>query len=242
MYSVVLAMALTSGGDVTALGHGCNGGCYGCYGGSYSCWGGGHHGCRGGHMRGHSCCGCYGGGYYGGCYGGCYGGGHHGCRGGHHRGHGCCGYSGCGCYGGYGYGYGGCVGGYGGGYGMGGFGGAVVPSMGGTIVPNAPVTPTTPTTPGKKTSIEGASAPATLVVNVPVNARLTIDGEATTSTSTRRVFVSPALEVGRTFHYTLQAEIVKDGKTITVSKNVAVKAGEESRVTLNADNLEFASR
>ena len=42
----------------------------------------------------------------------------------------------------------------------------------------------------KKTSIDGA-APATLVVNVPADARLTIDGEATTSTSTQRVFVSP---------------------------------------------------
>ena len=247
MYSVVLAMALTSGGDVTALGHGCNGGCWGCYGGTYGgCYGGGHHGCRGGHQRGHSCCGCYGGYGYGGCYGGCYGGKHHGCRGGHHRGHGCCGYSGCGCYGGYGYG--GCYGGgFGyGGFGVGGVGGTVLPGTmtPGTVVPNTttPVNPNTPsTTPGKRTSLEGA-APATLIVNVPADARLTIDGQTTTSTSTQRIFVSPALEAGRTFHYTLQAEIVKDGQTIKVSKRVAVMAGEESRVILNADNIEFAGR
>src|SRR5436309_4185702 len=69
MYSAVLLMALSTGGDSLAC-HCCHGGCYGgCYGGWYGgCYGGG---CYGG--------GCYGGGCYGGgCYGGgCYGGKHH---------------------------------------------------------------------------------------------------------------------------------------------------------------------
>jgi uncharacterized protein (TIGR03000 family) len=221
MYSIVLAMALTGGGDVPAglLNHGCCGGgghhssCYGgCYGSSYGCCGGGHkhhgHGCSG------SC--------YGGCYGssyGCCGGGHkH-----HHRSHGCCG----GCYGGcYGssYGYGGCYGGS---------------TIGAPIVP-APVAPATP--PVKKTSIDNA-APATLFVSVPADARLTIDGEATTSTTTQRVFVSPALNFGREYHYTLQAEFTKDGKVVKVSKEVAVKAGDETRVNFDAESVaDVASR
>lgn len=237
MYSVVLMMALTGGGDVPALGHGCSGGCYGCYGGGYgSCSGGGHHGCRGGgHHRSKGCCGGSYGGCYGSCYGGCYGGGYS-CSGGghkHRRGHSCCG----GCYGGcYGGGYGGC---YGGGYGYGCVGGVGgVGGMGGaTVVPGNVAPNTAPANPAKnKTSLENA-APATLIVTVPADALLSIDGEATTSTSTERVFVSPALNFGREYHYTLQAEFQKDGKTVKLTKDVAIKAGDETRVRFDADSL-----
>jgi uncharacterized protein (TIGR03000 family) len=95
MYSVVLMMAITTGGEAPDCHRGGGGGCCGavasggCYGGGGGHLFGGRHGHGGG-------CGCYGGGYGGGCYGGGYGGG---CYGG--------GYGG-GCYGG---GYGGCYGG-----------------------------------------------------------------------------------------------------------------------------------
>jgi uncharacterized protein (TIGR03000 family) len=128
MYSVVLLMAVTTGGESAELGRR-GGGCHGCYGG----FGGG----------------CYGGGWGGGCYGGgCYGGG--GLFGGRHgrRGHGC--HGGWGCYGGgwgcYGGGYGGCYGGvvmggygggcYGGGVVMGGYGG--YGCTGGTVIIGGP--------------------------------------------------------------------------------------------------------
>ena len=105
------------------------------------------------------------------------------------------------------------------------------------MTPAAPATP-----PAKKTSIEGA-APATLIVNVPADARLSIDGEATTSTATQRVFVSPALNFGREYHYTLEAEFQKDGKMVKVTKEVAVKAGDETRVNFDAEvPAEIASR
>lgn len=222
MYSVVLMMALTSGGEMPALGHGCCGGGYGCS-GCYGCCGGGHH-------RGHGCCG-----------------GGHGCRGGHHK-HGCCGgcYGCCGgCYGGcWGGGYGGCYGGcYGGaGMGMGGMGTMGAPIIPGNVVPGnvVPNTPA-PSTGGKKTMLD--SAPATLVVSVPAGARLSIGGEATTSTATQRVFVSPALNFGRDYQYTVQAEFQKDGKTVKLSKEVAVKAGEETRISFADESAaEVASR
>ena len=69
-------------------------------------------------------------------------------------------------------------------------------------------------------------------MSLPADAKLTVDGEATASTSGRRVFVSPALPTGQSYHYTLQAEVVVDGKSVTVSKTVAVRAGEQSEVTL----------
>jgi uncharacterized protein (TIGR03000 family) len=70
------------------------------------------------------------------------------------------------------------------------------------------------------------------VVNLPADATLTIDDEATASTSGNRVFVTPPLENGREFHYTLKAKIVRDGQVQTTTQRVAVRAGEVSRIEL----------
>jgi uncharacterized protein (TIGR03000 family) len=141
-----------------------------------------------------------------------HGGGRHGghCGGGYACGGGGCGHGG-GCGGGYcmggGYGGGGCAGGvcYGP---MGGDGTAVVMAS-------------------------STEAPATIVVNLPEDARLTIDGNPTTSVTDRRVFVSPSLATGRDFHYTLKAKVTRDGEPMTVEKTVTVRAGEETHVTLD---------
>jgi uncharacterized protein (TIGR03000 family) len=88
-----------------------------------------------------------------------------------------------------------------------------------------------------------AAAPATIIVNLPATARLTIDGAVTTSTSARRVFESPVLEVGKVYSYTLNAEINQDGKTVVASKNVTISAGATVNVTLTAaDATAVASR
>ncbi|TMQ32020.1 MAG: TIGR03000 domain-containing protein [Planctomycetota bacterium] len=160
--------------------------------------------------RRHGCNGgCYGGGY-GGCYGGGYGGGCHG------------GYGGC-----YGGGYGGgCHGGYGG-YGYSG-GPAYGPAPGtrrqGEQIP-----------PPKRSGEEETSltaAPATTVVSLPADARLTVDGAATESRSARRTFLSPPLERGQAYYYMLRAETVHNGQTLSTTKQVVVRAGQESRVAL----------
>ncbi len=235
MYSLVLAMAMTGAGDVPAWGGCCGGGCWGCYGCSGGCWGGkGCHGCHGGH----GCHGCHGG-------FGCFGGkGCHGCHGCHGCYGSCYGWSCCGgCYGScYGSCYtSSCCGSvsYGDCYGS-------------AVAPMAPVSPmppagTKPAEPIKapKTGEKGAMvpAPATIVVSLPADARLTIDEAATTTTSERRVFVSPELAPGREFHYTLKAEWVRDGKTVMVSKQVAVSAGNETAVNIDAEEaVEVASR
>jgi uncharacterized protein (TIGR03000 family) len=218
MYSVVMMMALTAGGEAPAFGgrgcHGCSGGCYG----GYSCGGGGCHGGRGGLFRGRRH-GCHGGSS---CGGGCYGGGY-GCYGG-----------GYGCHGG---GYGGCTGGYGsctGGYGCG----------GGMMVPQGPPKKSTEGEEkgkGGETS-QATQAPATIVVSLPADARLMIDDRPTTSTSELRTFVSPALPVGNEYSYTLKAEIMRDGQTLVTTKQVPVRAGQESRVTLEFPAPRVASR
>lgn len=78
-----------------------------------------------------------------------------------------------------------------------------------------------------------AAMPATIVVSLPAGARLTIDGQATTSTSATRTFRSPALEEGQ-YSYTLRAEFERDGKTETVSQLVVIRPGRETRVSLDA--------
>jgi uncharacterized protein (TIGR03000 family) len=74
---------------------------------------------------------------------------------------------------------------------------------------------------------------ALVFVELPSDATLTVDGTATTSTSSNRVFVTPALEAGRTYTYTLTAQVMRDGSLQTVTREVPVRAGEETRVRLD---------
>jgi len=86
------------------------------------------------------------------------------------------------------------------------------------------------------------AAPATIQVNLPADARLTIDGAATTSTSANRTFATPTLETGKEFYYTLTAAVVRDGKTLTVSKRVTVRAGAETRVNIEIPTATVAAK
>jgi uncharacterized protein (TIGR03000 family) len=83
---------------------------------------------------------------------------------------------------------------------------------------------------------------ATLVVTLPENAKLTIDGEVTKSTSGTRTFSTPALEPGKTFKYTLKAEIPMSEKTEVITRDVQVRAGEETKVTLSLPAAGVAAR
>lgn len=142
----------------------------------------------------------------------------HGCR----KCHGCNGCHGChGCHGCYSschgcHGYVGCTGGC--------HGGAPV------IVPG--VAPEKI----KKPATTGTEAPATILVNLPADARLSVDGNTTTSTSESRTFNTPVLPVGEQFQYTLRAEIVRDGRSIVETQQVNVRGGEETVV-----NFDFAT-
>jgi len=92
-----------------------------------------------------------------------------------------------------------------------------------------------PVPPPKKTGsgTEPISAAATLIVSLPANATLTIDDQPTSSTSSRRVFVSPPLETGRDYSYMLRAEATReDGQTVRTEQRVTVRAGQETNITL----------
>jgi uncharacterized protein (TIGR03000 family) len=231
MYSVVLMLALSGGAEATEAR------CCGCTGYVSSCCGRTHHNrCHGctGYSRCHGCSGfsrchgCHGGGYsftctgcsgYSSCYGcsGCSG--CHGRRGHGHRNR-CCG----------------CTG-----YVVACCGTTVVPGVGapiGTPPPPAKMPPAVPPPPPAKTD---ASAPATIVVVLPADARLSVDGNATTSTSDRRVLVTPSLEQGE-YVYSLRAEVVRNGQTVAQTQNVTVRPGQTTEVPFSFATEGVASR
>jgi uncharacterized protein (TIGR03000 family) len=81
--------------------------------------------------------------------------------------------------------------------------------------------------------VQAAPSDAILVVHLPEDARLTVDDEATTSTSDVRMFRTPELKDGKVYHYTLRAAITRAGKTQTVTRSVSIRRGEETHVTLD---------
>jgi uncharacterized protein (TIGR03000 family) len=211
MYSVVLMAALAAGESTPELffRHGCYGGGWGCYGGGG--WGGG--GCYG---WGHSCRG------YGICYGGCYGA----------------------CYGSYASAVGGWgmpYGCYGPGYACGGgCGGYMSPAYG---VPMAPVVgPKTepgtvkPEGDGKKPKNGGdeevgTSNRARLIVNLPSDGKLYVDDRPIRDAAPQKTFQTPALAKGQKYYYEVRAEVMRDGKPVSETRRVIVRAG----ATIRAD-------
>lgn len=232
------------GGCSGGWGGGCYGGCSGGWGGGWSCCGGsGYGGCTGGFGYG----GCTGGFGYGGCtggvvysegmggWGGSMGapsmpggpGGTMGAPGGPGRAP-----MPAPAGGGNPYRYN-----YGSGYeepGMGAppAGGVGAPPAGGVGAPPPRGNPTPePLNPpaGPQTRSE---APATFTVHLPANAKLLVDNRPTQSTSTTRTFITPPLPENRSFTYTLKVLIDEGGKPLTQTKEITVRGGQNTDVTL----------
>jgi len=83
---------------------------------------------------------------------------------------------------------------------------------------------------------------ATIVVSVPSDATVTIDGQATSSTSTVRTFQSPKLDDGKTYAYTIEASFVQDGKQMKSSKQVSFQAGKTVNLDLTSGAVAVASK
>jgi uncharacterized protein (TIGR03000 family) len=79
--------------------------------------------------------------------------------------------------------------------------------------------------------VQAPTNTAKLYVSLPADAKLTVDGRPTVSTSESRVFESPSLTPGQTFYYVLKATVVRGAKA-DVTKKVAVRAGEDTRVEI----------
>ncbi|GIW81103.1 MAG: hypothetical protein KatS3mg105_2910 [Gemmatales bacterium] len=96
--------------------------------------------------------------------------------------------------------------------------------------------------PAKPKEKAGSTAPATIVVQLPADAKLYIGGDETRSTSSVRSFISPPIKRGKDYYYTLEGRLVRNGQVLSVKRDVVVRAGEESRVSLDFAQAIVAQR
>jgi uncharacterized protein (TIGR03000 family) len=78
---------------------------------------------------------------------------------------------------------------------------------------------------------------AHIIVRLPADARLTVDGVECPLTSATREFDTPSLALGREYSYVLKIEVARGGRPIAQTKRVAFRAGESVRVSF--DNPEM---
>ncbi|HEV3445217.1 MAG TPA: TIGR03000 domain-containing protein [Gemmataceae bacterium] len=84
------------------------------------------------------------------------------------------------------------------------------------------------------------TAAAQVIVQLPADAKLTFDGHPTKSADAQRWFITPPLEFGKTFHYTLTADFRRGAEKVTLTKVIAVRAGQRTSVSLNAAGTAFS--
>jgi len=115
------------------------------------------------------------------------------------------------------------------------------PVKGKSESPAKPATPATPAAPKKTDDLKkpaASAAPARVIVELPANSKLFVDGVATESNGTRRVFSTPELEMGTAFYYDLKVVFIDN--TVKTAKLV-VRAGEEA-IAKFEDSIATVSR
>jgi uncharacterized protein (TIGR03000 family) len=70
---------------------------------------------------------------------------------------------------------------------------------------------------------------------------MTVDGVECPLASDTRAFDTPALQPGQQFYYTVKAEVVRDGKSVTETRRVIFEAGSKIDVDFRSP-LETARR
>lgn len=108
--------------------------------------------------------------------------------------------------------------------------------MPGAVTPAPSMSPMMETPAPAPAPMTSTQRSATIVVNVPADARVFVNDKATTSTGMVRRYVSNNLEAGYSYTYTLRAEMVVDGKTVTETKIIKVRAGETTDLAFAFDN------
>lgn len=170
-----------------------------------------HSGCYG------SCNGCWGAWgncMGGGCYGSCYG-----CMG---------------CYGIYDGGLSTGYGAYGGWYGYGAdYYGTPV-----TYPANNPnsTSPNPNATPDKENKDKKAGS-AKVIIEKPIDAKIYVDDTLVQSEGARQTFATPTLDPQHAYYYTVRIESVRDGKPVSETRRVIVRAGETVQETFREPGI-----
>jgi len=71
----------------------------------------------------------------------------------------------------------------------------------------------------------------TVVASLPTDAKLFADGQEIKVSGDRRTFVTPDLTTGKDYYYVLKAEMKRDGKDVSKSLKVVVRAGAVAEVS-----------
>lgn len=74
---------------------------------------------------------------------------------------------------------------------------------------------------------------AKLIVSVPSDATVVINGRATKITGSRRVYISKGLIYGYSYRYVVHARIARDGKTFEDTRTVILRPGDSTEITFD---------
>jgi uncharacterized protein (TIGR03000 family) len=85
------------------------------------------------------------------------------------------------------------------------------------------------------------AVPAMVMVKAATDVKVTFNGVATNRRSEEEVFLTPDLRPGRTYAYQVKAEAYRDGKKVTRTRRVLVRAGTRSRVDFSDMGTAVAS-
>ena len=100
------------------------------------------------------------------------------------------------------------------------------------------IPPITYTTPTAVTTVDEAQ-PVTMTVDVPkADAKVFLNGQATSSSGMERVFQSPPVNPGMDYVYSVTAQWTEDGKMVEQKRDVQVKAGESVKVDFQSPTTE----
>ncbi len=81
-----------------------------------------------------------------------------------------------------------------------------------------------------QTNATSADTSGILTVWVPYDAKVTVNGLKTTSTGSRRQFISYGLKPGFSYKYVVKAEVIQNGQLVEDTRTVTMTAGEITAV------------
>jgi uncharacterized protein (TIGR03000 family) len=82
---------------------------------------------------------------------------------------------------------------------------------------------------------EGPDRPTKLVIYLPPDAILTVDGVVTKQTGTERRFRTPPLQAGKKYYYSFRWTFSEDDRSVTIEKKINFSAGEDKVVDLRGE-------
>lgn len=76
-----------------------------------------------------------------------------------------------------------------------------------------------------------------LAMQVPADAVVYLAGQKMTLTGTQRLFVTPALETGKTFQYPIRVEMVQNGQPVVLSATQPIRAGQTIELVVSGNQI-----